>query len=84
MRDALQVGDIVRTIDGDSEMLLIDQDVDATLENGERMWFGIWESGNRLHQDLYPESQLILVRKERRRIPRRGILPIPVRPLAAP
>lgn len=79
MKDALQVGDIVRTVDGDDEMLLIDQDVDAAPVSGERMWFGVWESADRLHQALYPESQLILIRKERRRIPRRGILPIPVR-----
>jgi hypothetical protein len=75
--DVLQAGDIVRVIDSEHEMILIGQDFD-TPSDPERIWLCAWDRGGQLYQQIFPESRLIIVRKERRRIPRAGALPIPV------
>ena len=79
----VRVGDLVRVIDAKYEMIVIGQDDDA-LDQGEAVWFCAWEIGNQLHEQAFAESRLVVVRKERRRIPRGGVVQFPVHPVAAP
>lgn len=74
----LGAGDLVRIVETDCEMLIIGSaDDDLALSHLCRSWFCVWECDHRLYEEIFLESQLILVRKERRRIPRGGDLIFP-------
>lgn len=74
----VEVGDLVRIRGTNFEMLVLggaDDDlggIDEVLSV-----FCAWEDGNLLRQEIFLAERLVLVRKERRRIPRGGRLTFP-------
>lgn len=74
----LSAGDLVRIADSDCEMLIIGCADDVPIDTGSApSWFCVWEYKHRLFEEVFSDHSLILVRKERRRIPRRGELDFP-------
>ena len=79
----ISTGDLVQHKLRRSQMLVIgsanesaDDPLSEALDDPD--FFCVWEEGQLLHEEVFASSDLILVRKERRRVPRLGILPIPV------
>jgi hypothetical protein len=76
----LDAGDIVRITGTDYEMLIIGCAYDNTEENCDLdSWFCVWEVEHRLFEQVFSGKDLVLVRKERRRIPRGGRIHFPIR-----
>jgi hypothetical protein len=74
----IEAGDLVRIADSDYEMLIIGcADDDTEARDFAPSWFCVWEYEHRLYEEVFSEDSLILVRKERRRIPRGGDLTFP-------
>jgi hypothetical protein len=77
----LDAGDIVRIADAGYEMLIIGSADEAPADHWLNFtWFCAWEDGHYLFEEIFAERDLILVRRERRRVPRGGNLDFPVRP----
>lgn len=76
--DCIEPGDIVRLADTAYRMLVIGC-ADEVLQPNElqKTWSCVWECENSLYEEIFSGSDLILVRKERRRIPRGGDLQFP-------
>ena len=73
-------GDVVRLAGADYEMLIIGFADDEPQANENRCsWFCVWESEHYLHEEVFAGKDLILVQKERRRIPRGGNINFPIR-----
>lgn len=76
----IEAGDLVRTHGAADEMLVIGRADDELWEPGRGIaFFCVWEQVHFLHEEVFPEAQLLLIRKERRRIPRGGNLYFPVK-----
>jgi hypothetical protein len=78
--DKLGPGDLVRIAESECEMLVIgcaDEEPDGN--NGMSSYFCVWEYQHRLFEEVFPEPVLMLIRKERRRIPRGGEMAFPSR-----
>ena len=73
----LDAGDLVRAHGADYDMLVIgkaDDDADGPTEPSV---FCVWEHTHCLHEKVFAIRDLMLVRKERRRVPRNGCLQFP-------
>lgn len=71
-------GDVVRKCDSNCEMLVIgyaDEHLDFLREP--TATFCVWEVGHLLFEAVILIEQLVLVRRERRRVPRGGVLHFP-------
>ena len=76
----LKAGDLVRSAATQCEMLIIGSaDEDAISSEAAATWFCVWERSHLLFEEVFSEDKLILVRQERRRIPRGGALQFPSR-----
>lgn len=76
--DEIEAGDLVRIANTEYEMLIIGcADDDEKVLQLARTWFCVWELEHKLYEEVFAESDLILVRKEQRRIPRGGDLNFP-------
>lgn len=75
---SINSGDIVRVVDSCCDMMIVGSaDEDYVGPKGAPTWFCVWEVDNRLFERVLYENDLVLVRKERRRIPRGGVLHFP-------
>lgn len=74
---AFEPGDIVRKIGREQDMLVISQAENAPRAFAATAYDCVWEQGDRLLEEVVSGLDLILVRRERRRVLRGGILPIP-------
>lgn len=71
-------GDLVRMAGGQCEMMIVGSADDEHAVVGDApTWFCVWESNHRLFERVYSENELIVIRKERRRIPRGGDMNFP-------
>lgn len=71
-------GDIVRIADTQCDMMIVGcADDEHAVPGAAPTWFCVWEVDNRLFEKVFSETDLVLVRKERRRIPRGGVLHFP-------
>jgi hypothetical protein len=76
----IDAGDIVRVDGLDVDMLVIGRADHDLWETGSLpSVFCVWEHDNVLFEEVVEVALLILVRKERRRIPRGGELVFPLR-----
>jgi hypothetical protein len=74
----LEAGDLVRIADSYYQALVIGSADEPPLSPGAvPTWVCVWECDSKLFQEIFSEDSLILVRKERRRIPRGGTLIFP-------
>lgn len=81
----LAAGDLVRIADSEYEMLIIGCADEFPVDSGNASsWFCVWEFEHRLFEEVFSSNSLILVRKERRRIPRGGQLAFPVHSVPTP
>lgn len=76
----LDAGDVVRLAEADYEMVIIGYaDDEPQADGAEESWFCVWEAEHQLFEKVFSGRDLILVQKERRRIPRGGKINFPVR-----
>ena len=76
----LDAGDTVRLASADYEMVIIGCAEDEPgVGEADASWFCVWEAEHYLFEEVFAGKDLILVRKERRRIPRGGNIDFPVR-----
>ncbi len=76
----IEAGDLVRIHDTDCMMLVIGRaDDEFWHSDEEHAVFCAWEQENLLYAAVYPVHSLVLVRQERRRVPRGGELHFPTR-----
>ena len=76
----LDAGDLVRVAGVDHEMVIIGcADEDLRLDEFDASWFCVWEAEHYLFEEVFAGRDLILVRKERRRVPRGGNITFPTR-----
>lgn len=74
----LKAGDLVREKECGYEMLAIGRaDDEVWVPDSSPAFFCVWEEGHQLREEIFPAERLVLVRPERRKIPRRGELQIP-------
>jgi hypothetical protein len=74
----IEAGDLVRTRDGQFDMLVIGRADHEYWEPGSvPALFCAWEEDHQLFEEVFTLSQLTLVRREQRRIPRGGELEFP-------
>jgi hypothetical protein len=75
---SMEPGDLVRLHGTEYEMLAIGSvDDDEAQACSSRSYFCVWERNHRLFEEVIGEADLPLVRRERRGIPRRGMLDFP-------
>jgi hypothetical protein len=80
----LGAGDLVRIANTDYEMLIIGcEDADPDSLGLNSAWHCAWECDGTLFAEVFVARDLILVRKERRRIPRGGQIVFPCRSTAS-
>ena len=73
-------GDLVRIPGADCVMLVIGRANDEFWHpDEEQAVFCAWEQENLLYEEVFPVHSLVLVRQERRRVPRGGELQFPAR-----
>ncbi len=72
-----EAGDLVRKVGMDFDMLVIARADDMHQQIACPSYDCAWEQGNQLFEAIVPGSDLVLVRRERRRVPRGGILEFP-------
>ena len=78
--DKLEPGDLVRITESDCEMLVIGcADEENHADDLMSSYFCVWEHQHRLFEEVFPAEALMVIRRERRRIPRGGELDFPVR-----
>ena len=76
----LEAGDVVRLAWADDEMVIIGcADDEPQTDAADEFWFCVWEAEHRLFEEVFCGKDLMLVQKERRRIPRGGHISFPVR-----
>lgn len=76
----LDAGDLVRVAGADFEMVVLGcADDESQVQEVDASWFCAWEAEHTLFAEIFHERELILVRKERRRVPRGGDINFPVR-----
>lgn len=78
--EIIEPGDLVRKSGSHIEMLVVcsaDDDENCGEPSLAPSFFCVWEHEHMLHEEVVSIEQMKLVRRERRRVPRRGILPIP-------
>lgn len=85
----LAAGDLVRAVGQQDEMLVVgcaDEIAVGTAVDTATgtSWFCVWERDNHLFEEVFPASELILVRKEQRRIPRDGGFVFPEHAISIP
>ena|GEM_PF-3503045 len=67
---------MVRAADG-VEMLIIGTADDQPVRPEAASFFCVWEQSHFLHEEVVAAGELLIVRRERRRIPRGGLLDFP-------
>jgi hypothetical protein len=78
--EQFQAGDLVKRQPDGQEMLIlgpVEENETAWLHKEAASFFCVWEQQHFLHEEVIPAEQLIIVRRERRRIPRGGKLQFP-------
>lgn len=60
------------------EMLIIGTADDQPVRPEAASFFCVWEQSHFLHEEVVPARELSIVRRERRRIPRGGMLDFPI------
>lgn len=70
-------GDVVRRAADGMEMLIIGGADEQAMPAEAATFFCVWEHSHYLHEEVVPASELSIVRRERRRIPRGGVLDFP-------
>jgi hypothetical protein len=74
----IETGDLVRKIGTDIEMLVIGSADDEYTETSlAPSFFCVWEYEHKLFEEVVSAKDMTLVRQERRRIPRGGVLDFP-------
>ena len=73
----LDAGDLVRANGADFDMLVIGRADDGGGCETEPSVFCVWEHTHYLHEKVFAIGDLMLIRKERRRLPRNGYLLFP-------
>jgi hypothetical protein len=71
-------GDLVKRTSDGPEMLIIGAVDDPSVEPETATFFCVWEAQHFLHEEVVPARELSIVRRERRRVPRGGVLDFPV------
>ena len=74
----LDAGDLVRAHGTDYDMMVIGRADEEGDDETEPSVFCVWERTHYLHEKVFAICDLMLIRKERRRIPRNGCLLFPV------
>jgi hypothetical protein len=76
----LKAGDLVRALDREHEMLAIGRADDGDWAPDDvPALFCVWEEGHLLREEVFAAASLVLIRRERRRVPRGGELHFPCR-----
>lgn len=75
--NAIGAGDLVKRRDSEIEMMVVSADEECSEGAISPAFFCVWEHNHFLHEELIGIDELVLVRRERRRVPRGGILNFP-------